>query len=447
MSEARKEIGANEVDVMPTKALFVDMLTRDIPIDRAVIDLIDNSVDGARRIRGDRSLLGLEVNIDLSPQEFRISDNCGGISIDHAKNFAFRFGRPKGMAATPGSVGQFGVGMKRALFKFGKNFVVESKTTDERFKVDVDVESWKSEETPWTFEFSETEKSMTTPLDETGTTIVVNDLHQNVRDAFGDTRFRISLGRQIEAAQQHYIDQGLRIIFDGRTLMTTPWSLLSGGGIQPAYVEESITEEGKDPIHVRIFVGVAKSDPKSSGWYVVCNGRMLLEADQTSATGWSELAETAGLAIPRFHNQFARFRGYVFFDCRDTSRLPWNTTKTGVDEDNAVYRRVKLKMMEITRPIIDFLNDVDAEKNYSDPKDRVLEQAIASASLVKLSNLSARPAFIRPVGVRAPATISIQYRREKSLIEPLQTAFGVSSARGVGEHSFDFAFAKLVEEE
>ena len=448
MSETKKaEIGENEVDVMPTKALFVDMLTRDIPIDRAVIDLIDNSVDGARRLRGDGPLDGLEVHVDLSRSEFTISDNCGGISIHHAKTFAFRFGRPAGMTATPGSVGQFGVGMKRALFKFGKRFEVSSTTATESFKVDVDVEKWKSEDTPWTFEFTETRTGLNYPEDQTGTRISVAELHENVADAFGDRRFRISLGRQIESAQQHYIDKGLRIVFDGRTLITTPWSLLSGGGVEPACIEQTIAGDGKEPIHVRIYAGISKSDPKSSGWYVICNGRMLLEADQTSATGWSELAETAGLAIPRFHNQFARFRGYVFFDCRDTSRLPWNTTKTGVDEDNAIYRGIRLKMMEITRPIIDFLNDVDAEKDYSDPRDRVLEQAIAAASPSKLRDLPSKMTFSRPTGIRAPTTVSIQYRREKTLVEPLQKAFGVNSARAVGESSFDFAYAKLVEED
>jgi hypothetical protein len=446
VSELKPELAENELDVMPTKALFVDMLTRDIPIDRAVIDLIDNSVDGARKLRADGRLDGLEVFVDLSADKFQISDNCGGISIDHAKNFAFRFGRPKELAATPGSVGQFGVGMKRALFKFGKWFRVKSTTTDESFTMSVDVEEWKSDETPWKFEFDETHRNQHNDLEKTGTIIEVEQLHANVSAAFSDPRFRIGLARQIESAQQHYIDQGLRIVVDTRTLMTTPWSLLVGGGIQPAHVEEVIQAEGREPIIVRIYAGVSKSEPKNSGWYVVCNGRMLLEADQTNATGWSEVAETSDIAIPRFHNQFARFRGYVFFDCKDTSRLPWNTTKTGVDEDNAVYKAVKLKMMAITRSIINFLNDLDAEKD-GDPKDRVLEQAVASASPAKLNAIPARASFARPASVRPPATVSIQYRREKSLVEPLQAAFGVTSARAVGEQSFDFAFAKLVEED
>lgn len=449
MSEEVIMSDQDDINVMPTKSLFVDMLTRDIPIDRAVIDLIDNSVDGARRLRPGAagSLDGLTVTVDLDATKFEISDNCGGISIEHAKKYAFRFGRPKGMQSNPGSVGQFGVGMKRALFKFGKAFKVFSKTTDEKFEVVVDVDEWKDEGSPWTFQFRTAESGLANPIDETGTTIIVSRLLDNVSSAFGDQRFRISLSRQIEAAQQQYINQGLRIVFDGKTLVTRPWNLFNGAGIAPAYVEDKLViDDEHEPIYVRIFAGVDRSDPKSSGWYVFCNGRMLLESDQTNATGWSDLAETADIAIPRFHNQFARFRGYVFFDCKDTSLLPWNTTKTGVDEDNAIYKAIRLKMMQLARPIIDFLNDADAEKE-NDPKDRPLESALSAAVSSSLSQISLNSRFTRPASVRAPVTVSIQYRRDSGQVEALKESFGVGSARAAGERSFDYALAKLTEED
>lgn len=444
---AREEVGANELDVMPTKALFVDMLTRDIPIDRAVIDLIDNSVDGALRLRKDASLEGLEVHLNLSKASFQISDNCGGMSIEHARNFAFRFGRPKDMKPTPGSVGQFGVGMKRALFRFGKAFEVQSSTQSESFVVDVNVDTWKDEDTPWTFVFSETKRNLNKRLEDTGTKIVVTNLHDNVSDAFGDQRYKINLTRQIEAAQEHYLERGLRIIVDGRPLISTPWTLLESTQLHSARVEETINGQGKEPVYIRIFAGISKSEPKNAGWYVICNGRMLLEADQSSATGWSDLAETVKVAIPKFHNQFARFRGYVFFDCSDTSRLPWNTTKTGIDEDNPIYRSVKQKMMDMTRPIIDFLNDLDAEKDFSEAKDKVLEPAVAATSSSKLADITLRAAFARPPSVRSPATVSIQYRRDKAAVDALQKALGVTSARAAGEKSFDYAFEKFVGED
>ena len=105
------------INASPTKEFFIYMLTRDIPLTRAVLDLVDNSVDGARKMRQAGDFNGLWVRIELDGVHFKIADNCGGIPVDIARNYAFRFGRPKDAPAVPGSVGQFGVGMKRTFFK------------------------------------------------------------------------------------------------------------------------------------------------------------------------------------------------------------------------------------------------------------------------------------------------------------------------------------------
>ena len=41
------ETNNNRIEASPTKELFIYMLTRDIPLIRAILDLVDNSVDGA----------------------------------------------------------------------------------------------------------------------------------------------------------------------------------------------------------------------------------------------------------------------------------------------------------------------------------------------------------------------------------------------------------------
>src|SRR5665213_730074 len=106
------ELHPDEIDAAPTKALFVDMLTRDIDIDHAVLDLIDNCIDGARNLRpgANANLAGLEIRISLDADDFTIVDNCGGISPEVARSYAFRFGRPANAPGTPHSIGRFGVG-------------------------------------------------------------------------------------------------------------------------------------------------------------------------------------------------------------------------------------------------------------------------------------------------------------------------------------------------
>ena len=86
---AEAELGENEIDAAPTKSFFIDMLTRDIPLDQAILDLVDNSVDGAKAMRaegGADSFEGRWVRLEFGREKFRIIDNCGckSFALTHA---------------------------------------------------------------------------------------------------------------------------------------------------------------------------------------------------------------------------------------------------------------------------------------------------------------------------------------------------------------------------
>ena len=164
-----------EINAEPTKSFFVDMLVRDIALEQAILDLLDNCVDGAKRLsEGSGDFTDKNIRIAFSSDEFAIWDNCGGFSRSIARDYAFRFGRAAGARSTPHSIGQFGVGMKRALFKFGKWFRVDSATADEQWAVEVDVPVWELED-GWTFPWADTD-SVNVSSDKPGTNIVVKKL-------------------------------------------------------------------------------------------------------------------------------------------------------------------------------------------------------------------------------------------------------------------------------
>ncbi len=114
------------IDAGAEKRFFIEMLTKDIELLPAIVDLVDNSVDGARGLHPDGNLTGQWVKIEVADDSFTISDNSGGIPVDVARHYAFRFGRSRDFVGIKRSVGQFGVGMKRAIFKIGQLFTVES---------------------------------------------------------------------------------------------------------------------------------------------------------------------------------------------------------------------------------------------------------------------------------------------------------------------------------
>ena len=85
------------INASPTKNFFVDMLTRDIDLKDAILDLLDNCIDGIQRTtRGeepsDMPYEGFWANIEVSETAFKIEDNCGGIPLDVAERYAFRMG-------------------------------------------------------------------------------------------------------------------------------------------------------------------------------------------------------------------------------------------------------------------------------------------------------------------------------------------------------------------
>jgi hypothetical protein len=134
----------------PTKAFFVRMITRDISLEDCILDLIDNSIDGAWRCEGgrpmgladDTDLSKYEISITAAPDHFSIKDNCGGMSLDDAVNHAFSFGR-RALDHDDYSIGVYGIGMKRAVFKLGTRIRIRStyKDGDDRqfFAVPIDV--------------------------------------------------------------------------------------------------------------------------------------------------------------------------------------------------------------------------------------------------------------------------------------------------------------------
>ena len=92
------------------KRFFIDVITRDISLEDAILDLIDNAVDALVRTRNidlSKDLLPAiiqhnnnkdnnlpEIRIKFSSKQFVIEDNCGGIPFQKAEAEIFRFGRP-----------------------------------------------------------------------------------------------------------------------------------------------------------------------------------------------------------------------------------------------------------------------------------------------------------------------------------------------------------------
>lgn len=443
------------VDASPTKEFFVDTITRDIPLDRAISDLVDNCVDGAKRIRddgvqpigeGSNRYDGLYVDITITPDEFIIADNCGGIDLDTARHYAFKFGRSKGFKRTANSVGQFGVGMKRAVFKMGDSFEVQSADQNHSFRIEVDVPAWLQAD-GWDFEIKNLVEFADNKNETTGTTLRCWNLHDGVSDIFKQSYFLNNVRRHILTSQQHFMRHGLRISINKETLIPNEWQLQRGSGIEPSFQKFS-DQIGEGPaIKTRIYAGVGPTSQARAGWYIFCNGRCILEADQSETTGWGELSGPEGINIPRYHGQFARFRGYAFLDCELSDKLPWNTTKTDLDLEDPAYRLLKGRLIIASRPVIDFLNELDRESDF-EVSDRDLATSLANSAPISIGQLPERAQFTYTQTVkRGPPLKSISFKKPEEEINALKERLDVTNNRDVGIKSFEYAYQRLVAED
>ena len=429
-------VTSERAQASPTKAFFVEMLVKDVALDSAILDLLDNCIDGAKSLRGDGPYEGLSVEIVVNANEFRIADNCGGFDVETAMNYAFKFGTDPAAVRPDNALGVFGVGMKRAIFKIGRDVEVSSVSARDSFTMRENIPAWQRREDPdgWYFPLEVERFSEERQESERGTTISIKNLYDSVSRQLGSDFFAGSLQRSIASRHQHHLERGLTVTVNGKAIpaTTVKFAFVPGSQLLPAFEERPL-----DGVAMRLYAGIGELNRPMAGWYIYCNGRMVVEHDQTELTGWGEDAE---IAIPKYHHQFARFRGCVFFDSRDSSRLPWNTTKDGVDSGSEVYRSARVRMVSHMRAVIDFLNRLDGELEEPDESKRTLFSLLEDAEyrppiqVPSAANFSYRA----PQGRIPPRDVRVTISRPRSEVERLKKYLGARSNKAAVEKMFDW---------
>lgn len=440
-------------DASPVKRFFIDVLTQDIELLEAIPEFVDNSFDGADRIADGEDLSDYTIEINMTGEYLEILDDCGGIPLDISKEYAFRWGKVEDNDILPDSVvGEYGVGMKRALFRIGKHFVIETKTESDHYIIQVDAEEWRNDENNWVFpiQFIDDIEEYDSKLNQPGTRIYIDDLRSGVGSEFEKTNFESELKEELTSKSHDYLKRDLEIVLNGENLTYSPVEMIQDDLFDPAYNE--FTWQGEEgAVDVSIKAGVGGREGEDAGWYVFCNGRLILESDTNDTTGWGvEMSN----AMPDFHNQYYRFRGVVHFRSDDSGTLPWNTTKTGINEDTSVYKKARQEMVSTARPVIDFLNRVENQvremDNESDEKTP-LQQRMEDAEKVDSREVESKESsnFDSPVPEDydgqeteddTPGTTTIMYEKENPRIEAAKEWFDVTSAKAVGKETFEYFF-------
>lgn len=349
----------------PTKRFFVEMLPRDVELEDAVLDLVDNSVDGAMRLAERRGVCpeerykGLYCELTVSGETFKIVDNCGGIPDKYLAN-AFSLGRP--FVVEDGNlptIGMYGIGMKRSIFKFAKTATVISRSPDRTIQVTYPSE-WldPTRDDIWDLHTS----SPDVPPDEDGVVIHVPALKEEIARQFSKGSFLSDLQQRLERTFAYVLDRGFCIKLNGGHIRPTLVSLISNEKFRPFAFSGSLND-----VTVEVTIGlyrnltrqeerdeaVEEAGPENQnqgGITVVCNDRVVAWANQTGLTGW-------GLGrVPKYHSQFRSISGLIVLSALDAKKLPVSTTKRDLDAESEVYVRARNEAIEGLRGMTGLTN-------------------------------------------------------------------------------------------
>lgn len=355
-----------KIDGGPTKRFFVSMLPRDIDMDDAILDLIDNSVDGAMRnrrnhLKAERPYDGFHCKLQITDTGFRLSDNCGGIPDTYLET-AFRLGRPSiDLDGDLPTIGMYGIGMKRAIFKMATEATVTSRSDDQAIQVHYTKEWLNPDSDVWELPFEKIEEN-----DERGVDINVASIKAPVAKLFRKDRFIDTLVEKIGQHFAYIIGKGFEIEINGDPVVPETVHLLMSEQVEPYDYESE-----KDGVAIKVIIGfyrgltrqaeleeavevdeadIRRPSVDQAGLTVICNDRVVLISDTTSITGW-------GLgSVPRYHPQFRAISGMIIFYSEDAKELPISTTKRDLDTDTDIYNEARNAAMEGLKLFISFTN-------------------------------------------------------------------------------------------
>jgi hypothetical protein len=354
------------VDTSPTKDVVVTGLTKDATVEACILDLLDNSVDAARNsamriagtIEAPQSYDGYQITITFSGTELRIADNCGGISVKQLQSDVMRFGKRSGHYH---GIGAFGVGLNRAIFKLGHEALIATDTGKERSQLILKTEDYLRELDKW-----EITARQFPSTGEVGTTIEISRLPEDIAHQFADKGWVGTRREEIGRVYGRFIEKGLVIDVNGIEAKSLEVPIRENG---PYEIEHRFykTDHG---VSIYISYGQHRDHRFTKekgydidknrkltdqfGWNVLCNDRAILTCDTSDKTGWDD-----------FHSEYYGFVGSVNFECADPSKLPWNTTKSGVDLNNPAYRMALGGMRAFVRK---WKSIADKRKRETPPK-------------------------------------------------------------------------------
>ncbi len=421
------------VDFQPTKVLFIDVLTKDISVLDCILDLIDNSVDAYIRNKiNDKR----KVEIEISKKRFSIYDTCGGISKDDVEKQIFKFGAPP-KKKNLSTIGFYGVGLKRAMFKLGKKIIFETDDKKNKSELTIKVPEWlKKPDNDWILEGTSSESSLK-KSEKPYTKITIDNFRKEALETFTSTfeeKLKTTISRYYTMfSQKNQIEFFLN---DKEPIQSLKLNISISKELKPA-----IRTYSQDGVNVKIQTWIEPStDARSGGhqgWNIFMNNRLILMDESSEKTGWTGERKE----LPKMHPIYNQFRGNVFLDSKDPSKLPINTMKNDFNFENPIYVELKRKLCETARPLIDYLSKkyekVD-EKESQTIATILKQEAYKGLKEIDATTLNRSQKFKAPQIKKIDNMVTISYKKPIIIVEKVKEHLSLKNKNEAGSLTFDY---------
>lgn len=362
-------------------------LTEDISPLASLFDLIDNSIDAARDhlmqapYETDEyglpvSYSGYKIQIRIDSDSIRILDNCLGIDEDVLSKNTFFIAGPSNHSF---GIGHYGLGLKRALLKFGSDYAISTDTGNSAFKVRCNKNSFGGASlTPINADkFSSTGSRKVL--------ISVSKLKPEVKYEISSEQWFSLVLKELATRYAVFVSKGLSITVrslihhQSKIIGTSLPKLRVTGNFPPnrpapltyegvqIYIESGIHQDYLFPSEKGHSLTKNRTLTKLFGLYFICNDRVIVANSLSPAHGWTAT----------WHSEYNGFVCLVRFVSEDSSKMPWNTAKTEMRTDSTIFLKVKDQL----QPTADFYRK-DIKRRYPSKKSSGNSAATATKPTV-----------------------------------------------------------------
>jgi hypothetical protein len=337
-------------------SFLAETLTTDIELTDALFDLIDNSIDAARDqillqqnvkfdsygLPGDYS--GYHIRLRLSSNTITVKDNCSGFDEETLTNSAFITGKRSNHEF---GIGHYGLGLKRALLKAGRNFGLVTDNGVARYRAFFNSASFSGNEKNQIPAKRYISKNKSYSL------FTVSGLFTDIKHQLADQAWFDYAIKKLSVRYGIFIDKGLQITVVNsmndscitRRIQSSIPNLRKGKPLTP--FSDRMNTEGLDVyfnvgVHEKyIFSGEEGNNSRDNGLlsetyglYFISNDRVIVDASLDKKHGFTT----------SWHNDYSGFICLIRMIGNNPGKLPWNTAKTELKLGTSAFISIKGKV-------------------------------------------------------------------------------------------------------